>query len=90
MTTELRLEAKLVPWDDPAFIAAFERVRATLEAEGALNGSCQAAALGAQELLRQAGFSAATVECVRTVEDVLRRTAHWIVRRDGPGGLPRG
>lgn len=89
MTTELRLEAKLVPWDDPAFVAAFERVRVTLQAEGALNGSCQAAALRAQELLRQAGFPAATVECVRTVDDVLHRTAHWIVRRDGSAGPPR-
>lgn len=89
MTTELRLEAKLIPWDDPAFVAAFERVRATLQAEGALDGSCQAAALRAQELLRQAGFSAATVDCVRTVDDVLHRTAHWIVRRDGPATAPR-
>lgn len=90
MTTELRLEAKLVPWDDPAFVAAFERVRAILEAEGALAGSCEAAALRAQALLREAGFGAATVDCVRTVDDVLHSTAHWIVRRDGAGGpLPR-
>jgi hypothetical protein len=89
MTTELQLEAKLVPWDDPAFVAAFERARATLQAEGALAGSCQAAALRAQALLREAGYPAATVECVRSVEDVIQRTAHWIVRRDGPGGPGR-
>ncbi len=89
MTTEVQLEAKLVPWDDPAFVAAFERARATLEAEGALGGSCQAAALRAQALLREAGYPAASVECVRTVDDVLRRTIHWVVRRDGSSAAPR-
>lgn len=89
MATEVQLEAKLVPWDDPGFVAAFDRARATLEAEGALAGSCQAAALRAQALLREAGYPAASVECVRTVDDVLRRTVHWIVRRDGPSGTRR-
>lgn len=89
MATEVQLEAKLVPWDDPAFVAAFDRARATLEAEGALAGSCQAAALRAQALLREAGYPAASVECVRTVDDVLRRTVHWVVRRDGPSAARR-
>ncbi len=89
MTTEVQLEAKLVPWDDPDFVAAFERARTTLESEGAFRGSCQAAALRAQTLLREAGYPAATVECVRTVEDVLRRTVHWVVRREGTGAPRR-
>lgn len=84
MTTEVHLEAKLVPWDDPDFVAAFERARTTLEAEGILGRDCPGAALRAQALLRDAGYPSASVECVRTVDDVLRRTVHWIVRRDGP------
>ncbi len=82
MTTSANLKVKLIPWDDPAFLAAFERARTGVEARGlSLDGP--AGALALQNALRADGYPKAICYCERNVEEALAHQARCVVRRDG-------
>lgn len=81
MTAVTHIRAKITPWDDPAFVRAFEDARDSTARDGFDDGPKGGAHV--QQLLRQAGYPDATVEVVRTVRDALEHTSHWIVSRDG-------
>lgn len=76
------LKAKIVPWDDPAFHAAYEQARKTVQAEG-LPLDSPMAAMRLQVLLRSAGYPYAVVSETRSVDEALAHVFHWLVRRDG-------
>jgi len=73
---------RLIPWDDPAFTAAFERVADAMREKGA-GLDTPAACLELQELLRSAGYEKATAECDRDVDEALSHQARIVVCRDG-------
>ena len=82
MTTTAHISARLEPWDDPAFVRAYE------QAHDALTGSGEspdgpAAAAQVEHLLHEAGYPHARVTVERTVDEALAHVAHWTVRRDG-------
>ena len=82
MTTMVHIKARLVPWDDPDFVRAFDQARE----EPARSGCCPDgpnAAERVQALLREAGYPRARVEIHRTVEEALEHVSHWTVSRDG-------
>ena len=82
MRQETMVRNRLEPWDDRAFVLAFEAARRAAVREGyVINGP--RAACRVEELLHAAGYVRATVESERTVDDALRRIAIWTVRRDG-------
>jgi hypothetical protein len=81
MTAIVHVKAKLIPWDDPAFVQAFEDARAEAEAAGCCPDGLQAASR-VQHTLREAGYPRARVEVERTVEEALEHVSHWIVYRD--------
>ena len=84
MAATIDLRVRLIPWDDPAFIRAFETAREQVRAEGlTINGP--AASARAESLIRAAGFPRVRVDCVRTPAEAMAHLAHWTVRRDGPG-----
>jgi hypothetical protein len=73
---------RLIPWDDPAFVQAFEAAREQIRDEGlTINGP--KACARAQALMRERGFSQVRVDCERTAEEAMAHVAHWTVRRDG-------
>ena len=80
MTTLTRIRAKITPWDDPAFVRAFETARQVVAADGVPDGPRSAARV--EHLLREAGYPQARVEVIRTVQEALDQTSHWIVTRD--------
>jgi hypothetical protein len=78
-----RLATALIPWDDAAFVRAFEDAYAQVIAEGLLiNGPRAASRL--EDLLRAAGYPRVSVRVERTVDEAVRHAARWTVRRDGP------
>jgi hypothetical protein len=77
----LHIKAKITPWDDPAFVRAFEAARDQTVTEGFDDGPKGAA--HAEHLLREAGYPRATVVVDRTVKEALEQTSHWTVSRDG-------
>lgn len=77
----LHIKAKITPWDDPAFVHAFEAARDQTATEGYDDGPKGAAHV--ERLLREAGFPHATVGVDRTVKEALEQTSHWTVSRDG-------
>jgi hypothetical protein len=81
MTSTVHIKASITPWDDTAFVKAFERARDEAhqmeEADGPKAGAF------VQHQLREAGYPNATVDVIRTVAEALEHTSHWIVRRDG-------
>ena len=84
----MHIKARIIPWDDPAFVKAFEEARdrvheAMVEIDGAVAGA------QVQHLLREAGYPDARVEVVQSVDESLEHTSHWEVLRDGqaPGAL---
>ncbi len=81
MSTAMNIKARIDPWDDPEFVKAFERARDEVHASDVADGA--AAGAQVQHLLREAGYPDATVEVVRTVEEALEHTSHWLVSRDG-------
>lgn len=84
MTTTVHIKAKITPWDDQAFVHAFERARDEVHALEELGGIGDPKAGGlVQQRLREAGYPNATVEVVRTPSEALEHTSHWIVLRDG-------
>jgi hypothetical protein len=82
MTTAIDLRVRIVPWDDPAFVRAFDAAREQVRAEG-LTINDPAAAARAEALIREAGYPGATVECERSVDEAIAHCAHWTVHRDG-------
>lgn len=79
--TAIHIKAKITPWDDTAFVKVFESALDEIHAAGLPDGV--KAGYQVQHLLRAAGYEAATVEVIRTVDEALGHEAHWIVRRDG-------
>ena len=82
MATIGTVTAHLVPWDDPAFTAAFERAADRLRADG-IRLDTPAACEALQALLRDEGYSRATVECDRDVDEALSHRARVVVHREG-------
>jgi hypothetical protein len=82
MTTMVRIKARLTPWDDPAFVRAFEHARDEVERSGCCPDGPRAAER-VQRLLHDAGYPDAHVAVERTVEEALEHVSHWDVRRDG-------
>jgi hypothetical protein len=80
MTTP-RIQAKITPWDDPAFVRAFEQARDEIEQSGCCPEGPEAAS-EVQRRLRQGGYPSASVEVIRTAREALAHTSHWIVTRD--------
>ncbi len=81
MTAVTHISAKITPWDDPAFVRAFEVARDRAALEGYPDGP--QAGSRVEHLLREAGYPKATVEVMRTVEEALEQSSHWVVQRDG-------
>jgi hypothetical protein len=81
MTAMTHIKAKITPWDDPAFVRAFEVARDRTAQEGYPDGPKAGARV--ERLLREAGYPKATVDVIRTVREALEQTSHWVVRRDG-------
>jgi hypothetical protein len=81
MTTLTRIRAKITPWDDPMFVRAFETARDNVAADGVPDGPSSASRV--EHLLREAGYPQARVDVIRTVQEALEHTSHWIVVRDG-------
>ena len=83
------LRSELIPWDDAAFVATYERAHEQVLREGLLiNGPKAAARL--EELMRAEGYPDVSITVERTVEEALRHEARWTVRRDGPQGPTPG
>jgi hypothetical protein len=78
----VRVKVKLIPWDDRAFVAAFETAAASIESQG-LRLDAADGALALQRELRASGFPNATCYCERTVEEALAQQARCVVTRDG-------
>lgn len=81
MTTTTHIKAKITPWDDPAFVRAFESARDRTAGEGGGDGAKAGARV--EHLLRDAGYPNARVDVIRTAREALEGTSHWIVTRDG-------
>ena len=81
MTTLTRIRAKITPWDDRAFVRAFEAARDVVAADGVPDGPKSAARV--EHLLHEGGYPQARVDAIRTVQEALDQTSHWIVLRDG-------
>ena len=80
MTPDLKV--KLVPWDDPEFVQAFERTADAMRRDGRPLID-PGGALELQRRLRAEGYPFATCECERTIEEAMVHAAHCTVRRDG-------
>jgi hypothetical protein len=70
------------PWDDPAFLAAFDRACADVVA-GGLTLDEPRGQLALQTALRADGYPRAIVVCERSVDEALAHTGRCIIRRDG-------
>ena len=82
MVTAMHIKARITPWDDPAFVKAFEHARDRVhEAQDQPDGVKAGAMV--QQLLREAGFPNARVGVIQTVNEKLQHTSHWLVSRDG-------
>lgn len=81
MAATVRVKARLIPWDDAAFVRAFEQAHAEVETSGCCPEGIEAA-VRVQQLLRDAGYPAARVDVERTVPEALEHVARWTVRRD--------
>jgi len=82
MATALHVKARLIPWDDRAFVEAFERSHA----EVVTSGCCPegpAAAARVQAMLRAGGYPRAWIRVERSVDEALEHVAHWTIIRDG-------
>jgi hypothetical protein len=80
MATAIHVRARVIPWDDAAFVKAFERALETTHETGVHD---DAAGSQVQELLREAGYPHATVTVTRTVKEALEDSSSWLVRREG-------
>jgi hypothetical protein len=73
---------KVVPWDDPDFVHAYERAAGELAAMG-MTLEHPGAPVEIQRRLRGDGYPNATCYCERTVELALARQSRCVVTRDG-------
>ena len=80
MDTALHIKARITPWDDPAFVRAFEQARQAVADEGTPDGDCGPAV---ERRLRASGYPGCTIRVDRTVQEALEHSARWDVRRDG-------
>jgi hypothetical protein len=80
MATAIHVRARVLPWDDAAFVKAFEHALGTTHDAGVHD---DAAGSHVQQLLREAGYPLATVTVTRTVKEALEESSSWVVRRDG-------
>jgi hypothetical protein len=80
--TAAKMRIQVSPWDDPLFLAAFERARSGVEA-GGMTLDDPRGQLQLQFALRGDGYPDAVVVCERTVAEALDHTARCVVRRDG-------
>ena len=80
--TTVHIRARLSPWDDQAFVRAFERARDEVELRDSADAG-PVAAVAVEHLLHAAGYPLARIDVVRTVSEALEHTSHWDVRRDG-------
>ena len=80
MAATVHVKAKLIPWDDPGIVRAFEHARAAVEASGCCPKGMDAA-VRVEHLLGETGFPAARVSIERTVPEALEHVAHETVRR---------
>lgn len=81
MTTDMHIKARITPWDDTAFVKAFEAARGEVRNAGVTE--CVQAGARVQHLLREAGYPNSRVEVDCTVEESLENVSHWLVNRDG-------
>ncbi len=81
MTSVVHTKTRITPWDDPEFVRAFERARATVMQDEIADVPLAAAKV--QRLLREAGYPHARVDVDRTVAEAIDRVTHWVVTRDG-------
>jgi hypothetical protein len=82
MRTTMHIKARITPWDDPAFVKAFEEARDQVhEAGDVVDGTI--AGEQVQHLLREAGYPQARVVVVQTVDEKLEHVSHWEVLRNG-------
>jgi hypothetical protein len=82
MTTAMHIRARITPWDDRAFVMAFELAREAVRGTGASPEGAQAGAR-VQSMLHDAGYPLARVDVIQSVDEKLAQTSHWLVRRDG-------
>ena len=82
MTSTVHIKARIKPWDDPAFVRAFETARDAIEGVSD-HADAPAAAAEVERRLRASGYPLACVEVDRTVNEALAHTSHWTVSRDG-------
>ena len=78
MTSSVTFRARIVEWQDAAFVRAFEDARLQAISEGLIRNGPKAAAR-VERLLRERGYPGATIHCDRTVEEALERAARWTV-----------
>jgi hypothetical protein len=83
MASRIEVHVRLVPWDDPGFLQAFEQAREQVAEEG-LALTSPAAAARTEQIIRSAGFPTACVQTDQTVVEALAHETHWMVLRDGP------
>ena len=82
MVTAMHIKARITPWDDPAFVKAFEQARDEVHGDQGIPDGTKAGAM-VQRRLREAGFPNARVDVIQTVNEKLQHTSHWLVSRDG-------
>lgn len=82
MTTTLHIKSRIKPWDDPAFLQAYEHAVAQMERSGDAGEGPYAARM-VEARLHEAGFPDARIDVIRTVSEALEHVSHWDVRRDG-------
>jgi hypothetical protein len=80
MTSPIHIKARITPWDDAAFVKAFEHARDQVHETDVPDGD---AGPRVERLLRASGYPNARVQVARTVEEALEHTSHWLVSRDG-------
>jgi hypothetical protein len=86
MTAAMHIKARITPWDDTAFVKAFEHARDVVhEAEAGADGEIDGTRAGeqVQHMLREAGYPNARVDVIQSVDEKLEHTSHWLVNRDG-------
>jgi hypothetical protein len=81
MTTAIHVRARVDPWDDAAFVKAFEHALERAELTGVPDSE---AGPYVQRRLRETGYPRTRVIVGRTADEALHGEAgRWNVRRDG-------
>ena len=80
MATIGHVTVQLIPWDDPAFVAAFERASDAMRSRG-VGLETPAACQELEHLLRAEGYPDVTVDCARDVAEALSHEARIVIQR---------